>query len=136
MSFPPLPPERRTRQRFAARKDGESCISIQVAHERLSVQDLSLDGFSLPACALAMDEVFDFEMRLVDGFGDRARGQAQVVNKFGEGEQAQLGCRFTTLDDAARAKIREWLTVIVICGAAVRISPEDAESIVTGPSLI
>lgn len=133
----PLPsPERRTRQRFSARKDGEACISIQIAHERLVVQDLSLDGFSLPTCTLAADEVFDFEMRLIDGFGDRARGQAQVVNKIGSGESALLGCRFTALDETARAKIREWLTVIVISGATVRISAEDAEAIVTGPSLI
>ncbi|KAF7597758.1 MAG: PilZ domain-containing protein [Candidatus Dactylopiibacterium carminicum] len=125
--------ERRKHQRFAAQRDGKPCIDILVAGKRITLNDLSIDGFSLPPDeALVEGETFDFEMRLIDGFGDRIRGQAIAVNEV----NGLIGCQFVDLDPAQQRVLEEWLIVIVICGASVRLTPADAEAIVKGPSLI
>ena len=128
--------ERRQRQRFAARRDGKSCINVQIGSDRQPVIDLSLDGFSIPAGMLAPEHEFDFEMRLIDGFGDKVRGHARVMNTIPGAHGAQTGCRILSLEADGARTLQEWLTVIVICGASVRLSPADAEAIVKGPSLI
>lgn len=125
--------ERRKRQRFAARRDGKPCISIRIGEQQIALNDLSIDGFSIPHNdAIPLNEPFDFEMRLIDGFGDRIRARAVAVNEVNE----ILGCQFLDLDAAQQRTLEEWLTVIVICGASVRLTPADAEAIVKGPSLI
>lgn len=128
--------ERRQRQRFAALRDGKSCISIKVGEQQLPVLDLSVDGFSLPADALPIGHEFDFTMRLIDGFGDKVHGRAQAVNQVGSTSSGQLGCKITLISEKDAKNLQEWLTVIVICGASVRLSPHEAEAIVKGPSLI
>ena len=128
--------ERRQRQRFAAMRDGKACIRIKIDGQDLNVIDLSIDGFSIAASAAIAESEFDFEMRLVDGFGDKVRGRAKAVNQIGEADTAQIGCRFVALLEQGEKTLQEWLTVIVICGASVRLTPADAESIVKGPSLI
>jgi hypothetical protein len=128
--------ERRQHQRFPAIRDGKPCIDIEINGTRQELIDLSVDGFSIPACSLEPDSSFDFIMRLIDGFGDKVRGRAQVVNELGGPENKQIGCCFVSLDERSEKILHEWLTVIVICGASVRLTPEDAEAIVKGPSLI
>lgn len=128
--------ERRQRQRFAAQRDGKPAISLQTGDQRTFLIDLSIDGFSIQAGIVEMDTEFDFEMRLVDGFGDKVRGRAKAVNQLGEIPSGQTGCRFLELAEGCEKMLQEWLTVIVICGASVRLTPADAEAIVKGPSLI
>ena len=128
--------ERRQRQRFAAKRDGKPCINILINGLRLPLIDLSIDGFSVPAGnGLALGK-FDFEMRLIDGFGDKVQGHAEAVNQIGDSATGQIGCHFLELSEQASKTLQEWLTVIVICGASVRLTPDDAEAIVKGPSLI
>lgn len=125
--------ERRKRQRFAARRDGKPCINIRIGEESIALNDLSIDGFSIPHNdAIPLNQPFDFEMSLIDGFGDRIRARAVAVNEVNE----ILGCQFIELDANQQRTLEEWLTVIVICGASVRLTPADAEAIVKGPSLI
>ena len=50
--------------------------------------------------------------------------------------QQPLVWRILTLSEAEQKTLQEWLTVIVICGASVRLTPHEAEAIVKGPSLI
>lgn len=128
--------ERRQRQRFAAIRDGKACIRIRINGQDLNVIDLSIDGFSISANTAITDAEFDFEMRLIDGFGDKVRGRAKAVNQIGEADTGQIGCSFVSLLEQGEKTLQEWLTVIVICGASVRLTPADAESIVKGPSLI
>jgi hypothetical protein len=128
--------ERRQRQRFAAKRDGKACIDILINGQRLPVIDLSIDGFSIPADNALELATFDFEMCLIDGFGDKVRGRAEAVNQIGDAATGQIGCRFLTLSEKDSKTLQEWLTVIVICGASVRLTPDDAEAIVKGPSLI
>lgn len=128
--------ERRQRQRFAALRDGKPAISLQTGDQRTYLIDLSIDGFSIQAGIVGMDAEFDFELRLVDGFGDKVRGRAKAVNQLGDATDGQTGCRFVSLEDGGEKMLQEWLTVIVICGASVRLTPADAEAIVKGPSLI
>lgn len=44
--------ERRKRQRFVARRWGSVCFWVVIDGERLPVNDLSLEGFSVPYGAL------------------------------------------------------------------------------------
>lgn len=124
--------ERRQRQRFAAVRDGKPCIELLVDGRSLPLVDLSLDGFGVPAKAACPEGEFDFTLRLIDGFGDKVKGRAVAVNKT----TAQVGYRVLALEAGCDKVLQEWLTVIVICGASVRLSPADAEAIVKGPSLI
>lgn len=128
--------ERRQRQRFAALRDGKPAISLQTGDQRTYLIDLSIDGFGIQAGIVEMEAEFDFELRLVDGFGDKVRGRAKAVNQLGDVTDGQTGCRFISLEDGGEKILQEWLTVIVICGASVRLTPADAEAIVKGPSLI
>lgn len=130
------PPERRQRQRFAALRDGRPCIEITVDEARTPLIDLSLDGFGLPAGFPLPAGPFDFVLRLIDGFGDKVRGRAELVNLSGDGASRQQGCRFIEIQGDGEQTLKEWLVVIVICSASVRLSSREAEAIVQGPSLI
>lgn len=124
--------ERRTRQRFPAVRDGKPYVWLLLGNERWPLNDLSLDGFSVPAdTPIPPEEAFDFALRLSDA-PDTVRGQAQVMNTVG----GVTGCRFVTLEGDGEARVFEWLTVIVICAAKLRITAKEAEAIVRGPSLI
>lgn len=128
--------ERRQRQRFAALRDGKPAISLQTGDKRTYLIDLSVDGFSIQSGVVDVGSEFDFELRLVDGFGDKVRGRAMAMNQLGDPQDGQTGCRFVSLTEGGEKMLQEWLTVIVICGASVRLTPADAEAIVNGPSLI
>lgn len=132
----PAPSERRQRQRFAALRDGRPCIEINIAGQRSPLIDLSLDGLSLPASFVLPAGEFDFSLRLIDGFGDKVTGRAQVMNRIGDIAHGQNGCRFLSLAPGGEQTLQEWLVVIVICSASVRLSTREAEAIVQGPSLI
>lgn len=124
--------ERRTRQRFPAVRDGKPYVWLLIGNERWPLIDLSLDGFSVPVeTPLPQDAAFDFALRLSDA-PDKVRGQAQIMNTVGN----SAGCRFISLDGDGEARVFEWLTVIVICAAKLRITAKEAEAIVRGPSLI
>jgi hypothetical protein len=128
--------ERRSHQRFAALRDGKPCITLHVSDQRIEIIDLSVDGFSVAKGTLNTTSSFDFEMRLIDGFGDKVKGRAESVNEIENSDVSTTGCKFLSLADGSEKILHEWLTVIVICGASVRLTPADAEAIVKGPSLI
>jgi hypothetical protein len=128
--------EKRTRQRFLAKRGDTPFFWLVLDGERIPLEDLSLEGFSVQSAALLKNgEAFPLELR-IEGIPDKLRGEAQAVN-FAEGNPLGLcGCRFVRLDPPGIDRLTEWLTVHVIASATVRISVKDAEKIVSGPSLI
>lgn len=128
--------EKRTRQRFLAKRGDSPFFWLVLDGERIPLEDLSLEGFSIPTSSLLRNgDPFPLELRIAD-IPDKLRGEAQAVN-FIPGEPLGLsGCRFTRLDPPGIDRLMEWLTVHVIASATVRISAKDAEKIVGGPSLI
>ena len=128
--------ERRRRQRFVARRWGNVCFWVVIDGVRLPVNDLSLEGFSVPFGApLIEPRQLCFELCL-DGIPERIFGVAETMN-FVVGESGgQLGCRFLSFDGEGAIRLHDWLTVHVIATATVRISEREAAEIVSGPSLI
>lgn len=128
--------ERRKRQRFLAQHQGDTYFWVAVNGNRIALNDISLEGFSIASTTPATStEPFPFELRL-EGIPDKIRGVAQAMN-FVPGEpQGQIGCRFVSMEGEGETRLREWLTVHVIRSASVRISAKEAEAIVSGPSLI
>lgn len=132
MSLPDPLPERRTRQRFSALRDGKPYVWLVLDNQRWPLNDLSLDGFSVTSDApLPVGEAFDFILKLADA-PDKVKGQARAMNA----ENGLKGCSFLAVEGDGEARIFEWLTVIVICSAKLRITAREAEAIVKGPSLI
>lgn len=132
MSLPEPFPERRSRQRFPALRDGKPYVWLLLGTERWPLCDLSLDGFSVAAeTPLVAGAAFDFVLKLSDA-PDKVKGLAQTMNTVG----GLTGCRFVSIEGDGEARIFEWLTVIVICAAKLRITTKEAEAIVRGPSLI
>lgn len=128
--------ERRSRQRFLATRRGDICFWALVNGVRRPLNDLSLEGFSLPASAdLETGHSFSFVLQR-EGVPDRIDGQARVVNQVGEGQERKAGCRFAEVDEEGVARLKDWLVAHVLANATVRISERDAASIVSGPSLI
>ncbi len=137
MSQDPDYSERRTRQRFVARRWGAVCFWVSIdGGERQALNDLSLEGFSYPLdTPPAQPQRFAFSLHL-EGIPDTIRGQAETMNHvFAEGG-GQLGCRFLSFEDDGEKRLHEWLTTHVIATATVRISEQEAAEIVRGPSLI
>lgn len=128
--------ERRKRQRFVAKRWGSTCFWVLVDGERLPLNDLSLEGFSMPAAApLTEQRTFPFVLQ-IEGIPDEIRGEARTVN-FVVGESGgQLGCRFVSFAGEGDARLHDWLTVHLISTATLRISEKEAAAIVAGPSLI
>lgn len=140
MNAPLIDPaaERRARQRFVAKRRGDDCFWALVSGQRLTLNDLSLEGFSLPASpALGTGLVFDCVLQR-DGLPDEIRGRAEVVNQIpaNMGETALAGCRFVQLDEGNAERLRDWLVAHVLVNATVRITEKDATAIVSGPSLV
>ena len=137
----PVPPgadeasaERRSSQRFVARRRGEPCFWVMMGGERVALNDLSADGFSYPSTAAPVTgEVFDFVLQR-EGVPDEIRGRAVTAN-FLAGA-AQAGCSFVSLDGDGAERLRDWLIAHVLMTATVRITEKDAAAIVSGPSLI
>ncbi len=128
--------ERRRRQRFVAKRWGNACFWVLVDGERLPLNDLSLEGFSMPAGSpLPEPRSFPFVLQ-IEGIPDEIRGEARTMNfVVGEGG-GQLGCRFVSFVGEGDARLHEWLTVHLISTATLRISEKEAAAIVAGPSLI
>lgn len=128
--------ERRKRQRFVARRWGNVCFWVVIDGVRLPVNDLSLEGFSVPFGApLIEPRQVSFELSL-EGIPERVFGVAETMNfMVGEGG-GQLGCRFMSFEGEGAIRLHDWLTVHVIATATVRISEREAAEIVSGPSLI
>lgn len=128
--------ERRARQRFVARRRGNPCFWVVLDGQRVALNDLSLEGFSLPALpTLSTGSNFQFVLQR-DGIPDEINGWAEVVNQIADGGNLTAGCRFTTLDEAGAERLNEWLVAHVIVNATVRISEKDAAAIVRGRSLV
>lgn len=128
--------ERRKRQRFVAKRWGNVCFWVVIDGERLPVNDLSLEGFSVQwGWPLAEPEAFPFVLHL-EGIPDAIRGMAETVNFVLGADGGIMGCRFVTLSREASERLHEWLTLHVISTATIRISEADAAAIVSGPSLI
>jgi hypothetical protein len=128
--------ERRARQRFVAMRRGDICFWAQVNGEHRPLNDLSLEGFSLPV-AHDLDSGTRFQFALLrEGVPDRIEGYAKVVNQIGEGGARKAGCRFVELDEEGVSRLKDWLIAHVLANATVRINERDAEAIVNGPSLI
>lgn len=128
--------ERRSHQRFLAKRGDSTCFWVELEGSRYPLNDVSLEGFSVPGnVPLKPGQEFTFALRL-DGIPDRIRGKAQVVNRVPGEAEGLLGNRFLTLDNDGASDLKEWLTAHVIASASVRISTAEAEAIVQGPSLI
>ncbi len=128
--------ERRARQRFVAKRRGDICFWAMVNGERRPLNDLSLEGFSLPV-AHDLDPGAEFRFVLQrESVPDRIEGHAKVVNQVGEGHARKAGCRFVELDEEGVARLKDWLIAHVLASATVRINERDAAAIVNGPSLI
>ena len=128
--------ERRKRQRFVARRWGSVCFWVVIDGERLPVNDLSLEGFSVPYGApLIGPRQLAFELSL-DGIPERIFGVAETMNFVLAEGGGQLGCRFLSFEGDGAIRLHDWLTVHVIATATVRISEKEAAEIVSGPSLI
>jgi len=119
-----------------ARRWGNVCFWVVIDGVRLPVNDLSLEGFSVPFGApLIEPRQLCFELSL-DGIPERIFGVAETMN-FVVGESGgQLGCRFLSFEGEGAIRLHDWLTVHVIATATVRISEREAAEIVSGPSLI
>ena len=108
MSQDPDYSERRTRQRFVARRWGAVCFWVSIdGGERQALNDLSLEGFSYPLdTPPAQPQRFAFSLHL-EGIPDTIRGQAETMNHvFAEGG-GQLGCRFLSFDDDGERRLVE-----------------------------
>ena len=128
--------ERRKRQRFVAKRWGSVCFWAKIDGERLPVNDLSLEGFSVPCGApLVEARTFPFVLQL-DGIPDEVRGEAVTMNFVLGADGGVLGCRFVSFEGEGEARLHDWLTIHVIATATVRISKCEAAAIVSGPSLV
>ena len=128
--------ERRRRQRFVARRWGNVCFWVVIDGARLPVNDLSLEGFSVPFGAPFVEpRQVSFELSL-DGIPERIFGVADTMNFTVGTDGGLLGCRFVSFEGDGAIRLHDWLTVHVIATATVRISEREAAEIVSGPSLI
>ena len=126
--------ERRSKQRFVARRRGEPCFWLALDGQRIALNDLSAEGFSHSSSTPRENvETFDFVLQR-EGLPDEIRGRAQTVNHLADG--AQTGCHFLSLEGDGQQRLRDWLIAHVIVSASVRITEKDAAAIVAGPSLI
>jgi hypothetical protein len=128
--------ERRRRQRFVARRRGDVCFWLGMQGQRLPLNDVSLEGFSVP-CGRRPAAPADFPFVLqLDGIPDQIHGVAQMMNFIAADDGGQLGCRFASFEGEGRERLHDWLTLHVIATATVRISEKEAAAIVDGPSLV
>lgn len=128
--------ERRSRQRFVARRRGEYCFWVMLADERLPLQDLSLDGFGVDALLpFEVDARFAFQMTRA-GVPDRIGGIAKVANRVASGSGILAGFVFESFEADGRVRLEEWLAAHVLASATVPITERDATAIVSGPSLV
>jgi hypothetical protein len=128
--------ERRKRQRFLARRWGEICFWMNLPGQRLPVHNLSLEGFSVPlAQPLPEGQSFEFRLEMVGEAGEVV-GQACPRNFFSTPDGCEQGCRIEALSDADRALLRAWLIRHVMATTTLPLSEEEAEQIVSGPSII
>lgn len=128
--------ERRRRQRFVARRWGSVCFWVLIDGQRLPLNDLSLEGFGVPAEGPpAEPHSFAFVLQL-EGIPDQIRGEAMTVNFVAGADGGQLGCRFISFEGDGSRQLHDWLTVHLIATASVRISEQEAAAIVAGPSLV
>ncbi|KAB2964492.1 PilZ domain-containing protein [Zoogloea sp.] len=128
--------ERRRRQRFVARRWGSVCFWVVIDGQRLPLNDLSLEGFSLSMGVPPLgSREFPFALQL-EGIPDEIRGVARNMNFVVGEEGGQLGCSFVSFEGDGAARLHDWLTVHVISTATIRISEKEAAAIVSGPSLI
>lgn len=128
--------ERRGNQRFVTHGHGRPRFWLSWPAGRVVVYDLSVEGFAISA-STPPDGERPFEFRL-ERDGDRASvaGRAQVVNFVHSVNGGQAGCRFIGLEAAARCTIAGWLAEHVVEVSALPVRPEEAESIVLGPSIV
>ena len=128
--------ERRQKQRFLAVRDGKACFFLALEGKRIPLVDVSLEGFSIAADpAIVTGQPFEFELRLTD-IPDRIRGIAETVNQVETADGNLVGLRFVSFGGEGFMRLHEWLTVLVIANATVRITSKEAARIVEGPSLI
>lgn len=128
--------ERRTRQRFVARRRGAPCFWALLGDARIALNDLSMEGFALQC---AMPPALGVEQAVVlqrEGVPDEIRGRAVVVNHIARADGGVAGFRFVGLDGDGAERLQDWLVAHVIMNASVRISEKEATEIVLGRSLI
>jgi len=127
--------ERRIHQRFVARQHGKPCFWALICDQRLAINDLSLDGFALPASPMFVPGAqFDFILQR-EGVPDTIRGRAEVSSVFGN-DTPSAGCRIIRFEGDSEKRLQDWLVIHVMLCATVRISEKDAAAIVSGRSLV
>lgn len=136
MQQDPVTAERRSRQRFVARRRGEYCFWVTLSGERLPLEDLSLDGFGVDATLpLEIGAAVSFVMTRT-GVPDRIAGSARVANRVPIGSGVLAGFVFESFEDDGRSRLEDWLAAHVLASATVPITERDAVAIVSGPSLV
>ncbi|MCB1890459.1 MAG: PilZ domain-containing protein [Rhodocyclaceae bacterium] len=128
--------ERRGSQRIVTNLVGRSRFWLSWYGGRVLLEDLSIEGFSMAiSTPPASERPFEFLIEREDTIGG-VSGQAQIVN-FAQGVKGGLaGCRFIDLSEDAHRQLADWLAGHVFDVAAVRVSADDAEEIVLGPSIV
>lgn len=126
--------DRRGRQRFVAQRYGMPCFWVGTGSERLALNDLSLDGFSVAFPQVPADE-FEFVLQR-EGVPDQIQGRAKAVNLVPGPFGPVSGCRFTSISPDNASRLEDWLIAHVIMSATVRITEKDAALIVRGRSLV
>lgn len=128
--------ERRGRQRFLALRRGEPCFWVMLDGERIALNDLSLEGFSMPATTPPpAGQPFPFTL-VREGVPDEIRGIATVVSHSASPEGGMAGCQFVEMKDDGLFRLQDWLVTHVIVNASVRITEREAVEIVLGRSLV
>jgi hypothetical protein len=128
--------ERRGRQRFLALRRGEPCFWVLLDGERIALNDLSLEGFSMPATTPPpAGKAFHFVL-VREGVPDEIRGTAAVVSHTASPEGGLAGCQFVEVEDDGLFRLQDWLVTHVIMNATVRITEREAVEIVLGRSLV
>ncbi len=128
--------ERRGSQRIVTNLVGRSRFWLAWYGGKVLLEDLSIEGFSMAiSTPPASERPFEFLIDREDSVGGIS-GQAQIVN-YSHGIKGGLaGCRFIDLSEDAHHQLTDWLAGHVLDVASVRVTADDAEEIVLGPSIV
>lgn len=128
--------ERRGFQRIVTNQVGRSRFWLSWYGGRVPLEDLSIEGFAISrSTPPASEQPFEFLIEREDSVGG-INGQAQIVTFSADVRGGTAGCRFVELHEDAQHQLTTWLAGHVYDVAAVRVTRDDAEDIVLGPSIV
>lgn len=128
--------ERRGSQRIVTNLVGKPRFFLSWYGGRIALEDLSIEGFSMAmSTPPASERPFEFLIEREATQGG-VSGQAQIVNFSCDFKGGLVGCKFVDLSEDGHLRIADWLADHVLDVAAVRVTADDAEDIVLGPSIV